>query len=701
MAYRISVDTGGTFTDVVVADETGVLLTEKALTTPDRIFSGMRAAMEAAAAGLDMGLDELLGQTTILIYGTTRAANAIVQNTVAKTALVTTEGFRDILVFREGGKYHPHDFSIDYPEPYIPRRYTFEVSERISSEAEVRIPLDVASATEIIERLNAQNFEAVAVCFLWSNVNPVHELAMADLIEKHLPDVPYTLSHKLIPIIREYRRASATAIDASLKPLMQSHLREMNQDLRAAGYQGEVLISTSVGGCMHVEALAERPIHSIKSGPAMAPVAGRACAEVEDLADDVVICDTGGTTFDVGLVRDGRLVFTRDTWLGGQWTGHIISMSSVDVRSIGAGGGSIAWIDSGGLLRVGPQSAGADPGPACYGRGGDEPTVTDAALVLGYLDPDYFLGGRMKLDTVAARRVVTGVAENLDQSVEQAAFSIMTLANEHMIKAIQEITINQGINPQESTLVAGGGAAGLSIMPIARELGCESIVLPRTAGALSAWGMQLSDIVAEHSVSRLTITNDFDYDGVNGVLQSIEDELMRFKTTLEGRGLESFELELFVEARYLYQVWELDVALPSRRFRSVADVDKLIAAFHAVHERVFAVVDEGNPVECLNWKGRITVHLSRAQGDRVGEPEAAGEPPVHSRREAFFGEGGTTEVPIYLGAAFAPGSRVQGPAIVEEPTTTIVVYPGMSARLSGAGNFLLTIRGTDDETGAE
>ena len=701
MAYRISVDTGGTFTDVVVADETGVLLTEKALTTPDRIFSGMRAAMEAAAAGLDMGLDELLGRTTILIYGTTRAANAIVQNTVAKTALVTTEGFRDILVFREGGKYHPHDFSIDYPEPYIPRRYTFEVSERISSEAEVRIPLDVASATEIIERLKAQNFEAVAVCFLWSNVNPVHELAMAGLIEKHLPDVPYTLSHKLIPIIREYRRASATAIDASLKPLMQSHLREMNQDLRAAGYRGEVLISTSVGGCMHVEALAERPIHSIKSGPAMAPVAGRACAEVEDLADDVVICDTGGTTFDVGLVRDGRLVFTRDTWLGGQWTGHIISMSSVDVRSIGAGGGSIAWIDSGGLLRVGPQSAGADPGPACYGRGGDEPTVTDAALVLGYLDPDYFLGGRMKLDTVAARRVVTGVAENLDQSVEQAAFSIMTLANEHMIKAIQEITINQGINPQESTLVAGGGAAGLSIMPIARELGCESIVLPRTAGALSAWGMQLSDIVAEHSVSRLTITNDFDYDGVNGVLQSIEDELMRFKTTLEGRGLESFELELFVEARYLYQVWELEVALPSRRFRSVADVDKLIAAFHAVHERVFAVVDEGNPVECLNWKGRITVHLSRAQGDRVGEPEDTGEPPVHSRREAYFGEGGTTEIPIYLGAAFAPGSRVQGPAIVEEPTTTIVVYPGMSARLSGAGNFLLTIGGTDDETGAE
>ena len=537
------------------------------------------------------------------------------------------------------------------------------------------------------------------MCFLWSNVNPDHELAMADLIETHLPDVPYTLSHRLIPIIREYRRASATAIDASLKPLMQSHLREMDRDLRAAGYSGEVLISTSVGGCMHVEALAERPIHTIKSGPAMAPVAGRAYSEVEGLANDVVICDTGGTTFDVGLVRDGRLVFTRDTWLGGQWTGHIISMSSVDVRSIGAGGGSIAWIDSGGLLRVGPQSAGADPGPACYGLGGTEPTVTDAALVLGYLDPDYFLGGRMKLDTAGARRAVSRVAEDIDQPVEQAAFSIMTLANEHMIKAIQEITINQGINPQESALVAGGGAAGLSIMPIARELNCERVILPRTAGALSACGMQLSDIVSEHSVSRLTISDDFDYDGVNEVLQTIEDELTRFRMTLEGRGLESFETELFVEARYLYQVWELDVALPGRRFRSSADVDKLVQAFHAVHERVFAVVDEGNPVECLNWKGRITVHLSGARGGRAGETGPAREPPVHSRRKAFFGEGDEIETPIHLGADFAPGSRVRGPAIIEEPITTIVVYPEMSAELSGAGNFLLTIGATDDETG--
>ena len=315
--------------------------------------------------------------------------------------------------------------------------------------------------------------------------------------------------------------------------------------------------------------------------------------------------------------------------------------------------------------------------------------------MLGFLDPAYFLGGRMTLDTTAAYRVIARMAENFDQSVERAAFSIMTLANEHMIKAIQEITINQGINPQESALIAGGGAAGLSIMPIAKELGCKRVVLPRTAGALSACGMQFSDIAAEHSVSRLAVSNDFDFDGVNNTLQDIEHELKRFKTTLEGRGLESFDIEFFVEARYLYQVWELDVALPSSRFRAAADVDKLVNAFHAVHERVFAVVDEGNPVECLNWKGRITVHLSRAEEGAVGNAGPASEPPVHSRRMVFFGEGSGIEIPIYLGAEFAHGSRIQGPAIIEEPTTTIVVYPDTSVQLSGAGNFLLSVEAAD------
>ena len=473
MGYRISVDTGGTFTDVVVADGRGIRAIGKALTTPQRIFDGMRAAIEVAAEECKLSGDALLRKTDMLIYGTTRATNAVVTQSTAKTAFLTTRGFRDILVLKEGGKYDPHDYSYDYPPPYIPRRYTFEIDERIDSQGNVVRPLDQAQAREVVRTLKERKFEAVAVSLLWSIANSTHEQAIARILDAELPGVPFTLSHQLIPIVREYRRASTTAVDASLKPLMQQHLRQMEEDLRAGGFAGELLIGTSAGGCQHVSEVATRPVQMLKSGPAMAPVAGQAYTTIEKLGGDAIVCDTGGTTFDVGLVRDGNLVYTRDSWLGRRWIGHMVAMSTVDVRSIGAGGGSIAWVDAGGLLRVGPHSAGAMPGPACYGRGGDKPTVTDAGVVLGYFDPDYFNGGRMTLDAAAAHRVIEALATAIGRSPRDTAFAIITIANELMIKAIHEITVSEGLNPRESVIVAGGGAAGLNIMPIARELGCS------------------------------------------------------------------------------------------------------------------------------------------------------------------------------------------------------------------------------------
>jgi N-methylhydantoinase A len=691
MAYRISVDTGGTFTDVVVADEGGIRALGKAPTTPDRIFLGMRAAIEDAAGALALDLRGLFAQSSTLIYGTTRAVNAIVQGKTAKTAFLVTQGFPDILVMREGGKTNPHDFTQDFPPPYVPRRHTFEIAERVSSEGEITLPFDRAQAGRVLEQLKARGFEAVAVCLLWSVANPAHELALGRLIEEQLPGVPYTLSHRLIPIVREYRRASATAIDASLKPLMQRHLRDMEHDLRAASFGGEILVSTSIGGCMHVEELVERPIHTVKSGPAMAPVAGRTYARAEALGKDSIVCDSGGTTFDVGLVREGELVFTRESWLGPRWTGHIMSMSTVDVRSIGAGGGSIAWIDPGGLLRVGPHSAGAVPGPACYGAGGTLPTVTDAALVLGYLDPAFFLGGRMTLDLEAARRAIGTIATPLKLSLELAAYAIVTLASEHMIKAIHEITVNEGVNPRESALVAGGGAAGLNIVPIARELGCRRILVPRTAGALSACGMQFSDIVSEHAASRVTLTSAFDFAGVNAALDAIEAELDRFVAGLKGHRDGEVTKEFFVEARYLYQVWEIDVALPVRRFTDAADVLALNQAFNAAHDRVFAVIDERNPVECLNWKGRVKVRLPGvARGESAGIGAAPGAAlKAQAERTAYFEDGRPVRVPIHLGGALSPGTLVKGPAVIEEPSTTIVVYPGSVAQATAHGNFLI------------
>ncbi len=687
MGYRISVDTGGTFTDMVLVNEDGNFSIGKALTTPERISEGMFSALEVVAESVGKSARDLLAETDILIYGTTRATNAVVTKATARTAFLTTTGFRDILVLKEGGKHGPHDYSYDYPQPYIPRRHTFEINERIGSAGEIVRELDEAQARTVIETLKARNFEAVSVSLLWCIANNAHELRIGELIEEIMPSVPYTLSHQLAPILREYRRASATSIDASLKPLMQAHLRGMQSDLLEAGFSGDLLVSTSVGGCQEVETLVERPINTLKSGPAMAPVAGRAYSALENMGGDVIVCDTGGTTFDVGLVRDNQLVYSRDSWLGPQWLGDIIGASTVDVRSIGAGGGSIAWQDPGGLLRVGPQSAGSVPGPACYGNGGNEPTVTDAALVLGYIDPNYFNGGRLSLDRDAAERVIGDFGKTIGKTLDETAHAIMVIANELMIKAIGEITVNDGLNPRESVIVAGGGAAGFNIMPIARELGCDTVILPKTASALSACGMQFSSIVFEATRSRFTASNEFDIDGVNTALQEIEAELQDFKDSLATAAGAKTTIEFFVEARYKAQVWELDTALPSQRVEGADAVTALAESFHQTHERVHAVRDEGSPVEFVNWKGRISI-------EPFSPPEApdpvkgSQSPKPDETRSCFFGDE-RVSTPVYRGDNLKIGDTLQGPAIIQEATTTIVVYPDMSAQLSAAGDYIL------------
>jgi N-methylhydantoinase A len=690
MAYRIAVDTGGTFSDVVLVDEGGSLSLSKAPTTPERIFEGISEALAYAAADRSLSLEALLGQTDVFIYGTTAATNAIITGRTARTAFLTTEGFPDTLVLREGGKLHPFDFRAPYPKPYVPRRLTYEMRERIGSEGEILVPLDREGARNTLAAIRAAGVDAISVAFLWSIVNPTHEEAVGELIEEELPGVPYTLSHRLNPIIREYRRASSAAIDASLKPLMQQHLRAMDGDLRAAGFAGELLVVTSFGGVLGIEDVAARPIYSVGSGPAMAPVAGKVYAGAERNA---IVCDMGGTSFDVTVIRDGYIKFTRETWLGGAFTGHMTGLSSVDVKSIGAGGGSVAWIDSGGLLRVGPESAGAVPGPVCYARGGTEPTVTDAAVVLGYLDPDYFLGGRITLDPGPAREAISEkVAEPLGLDVERAAYAILAVANEHMVTAIRDITINEGLDPRESIVVAGGGAGALTIGRIAEELGCDRVLVPRTAGALSACGGLFSDVVTEFSISRRVDTSRFDRTAVNAGLAEIEEQMDEFFDRLQ-IARAARRKEFFVEARYPYQVWELEVPLAGSRIEDEADVAALVDAFHDVHERVFAVKEPGQYVECLYWKGRATAALEKP---RLPRPDPNGaEPQPHGLRPASFGLGSIEEVPVYLGSSLAPGHALVGPAIVEEPTTTVVAYPGWSLTVTETGDYLLGRRNGD------
>lgn len=688
--YRIGIDTGGTFTDVVVGDSSGILSVGKALTTRERISRGILEGLGVAAAPLGTDAGALLRQTAVFIYGSTRATNAILEGKTARTALLVTHGFPDILVRREGGKTNPWDYTADYPEPYVPRQLTFEVQGRITAEGNELVPLDESGATALMHRLGALHVEAVAVCFLWSIANPDHELAVGRLIERELPGIPYTLSHQVNPIVREYRRASSAAIDASLKPLMQQHLREMESDLRAAGLAGELLPAISLGGVMHIDGVIERPIHMVRSGPSLAPILGQVIGAAETGATDVIVCDTGGTSFDVSLVRDGRPVFGRDTWLGARYTGHLTGLSSVDARSIGSGGGSIARVDSGGLLCVGPESAGADPGPACYGRGGTHATVTDAALLLGYLDAEYFNGGRMRLDTGAADAAVGRVAAQLGKSAEDTAAGILVVASEHMVAAIKEITINEGVDPRDSLLLAGGGAAGLNIVPIARELACTRVLLPRMAGALSACGAQYTDIVTEFALSHVTASSHFDYAGVNRLLLGLGISVEAFEQSLRTRGITRFRTDYFVEARYRYQVWELEVPLPDGRIAGPEQLRSVVEAFHRAHESIFAVSEADQEIEFIQWKGRVTGELERPPLTPFSASTAAAPPP-DGYGKAYFQSTGPVEIPRYRGAALTPGMRIEGPALIVEPTTTIVLYPGSAATVTPFNNYMVNV----------
>ena len=695
LGYRISVDTGGTFTDVVVADREGRLYIGKAPTTAQRAFQGIREGLRQVAGELGVSVEELLTEADVLTYGTTRATNAIVEGKTARTAFLTTEGFPDILLLREGGKTDPFR-QMPYPPPYVPRHLTFEIRERIDSEGDVFIPLDEASVLEAIQGAREAGCEAIGVCLVWSIVNPRHELRVGELIEEHLREVPYTLSHQLNPVVREYRRSSSTVIDASLKPLMQEHLSTMERDLRDAGFGGHLFIATSFGGSWRPSEMVERPIYSVGSGPSMAPVAALTYGREEfgeegELARELIVCDTGGTTFDVGLVSGGHISYAAETWLGGRWVGHITGIRAVDVKSIGAGGGSIVWIDPGGLLRVGPQSAGADPGPACYGRGGSQATVTDAALVLGYIDPAYFLGGRLPLDVEAGRAaIMRHVATPLGMSRDEAAYAAMVIATENIVGAIREITIAQGIDPREVTLVAGGGASGLNIVPIARELGCRRVLLPSTAAALSACGAMYSDVISEFSVSRYAETRNLDFDAVNDALATVERRADEFLASLRGIKRRAARKDFLVEARYKQQVWELDIPLPRPRLEGEVDVTAVERSFHATHQRVFAVHEPGQYLECLIWKARATAVLDKPLV-RSRSLSEGGEARPFAYAEAHFKETGLAAVPRYEGAVLPQGASIEGPAVIREPTTTVVVYPGATATVTPLGNYLLDI----------
>jgi N-methylhydantoinase A len=687
MSARITVDVGGTCTDLVVSGIGGQLTVGKALTTFDQPEIGLKDALLDAAGQLGMTAQDLLAATELFVYSTTRATNAILEGTTSPTALLVTEGFPDLLVRKEGGRLRPYDFATPFPQPYVPRRLTREVPERIGADGSIVRALTGEAVDETIAWLRASGVEAVAIALVWSIANPVHEQMLVDRISSELPELAISVSHVLNPIVREYRRASSVALDASLKPLMQRHLRSIERWLRDDGYAGRLVVATSFGGVLFFDDIVERPIYTARSGPSLAPMAGKAysAADGADPYADVVVCDTGGTSFDVSLVRDGRPIFTRETWLGEPHIGHLTGLASLDVRSVGAGGGSIAWVDPGGMLRVGPNSAGSDPGPACYGRGGTEATVTDAAATLGYLDAGSFLGGRVRLDVDAARAALGRLGAQLGLSAERAADAVLTVAGERMADAIREITINEGVDPREATIVAGGGAAGMTIVPIVDAIGCRRVLIPPTAGALSAAGGHFTDVIGEFTVSCATTVAEFDRAAVMAALDSLTAQAAEFTAGLDGAGITEFVLDHIVEARYAEQIWDLEILFSAEDLRAPRGELKLREAFDREHQRVFAVSDPTQDVELLTWKIRAHGLLTRPA---LNTPTVSGEQDLAARLAVFDGEAIDTRV--VAGTALAAGFAASGPVLVQLPTTTIVVPPLWRLDVAKHGSFVLT-----------
>ncbi|MEM8800010.1 MAG: hydantoinase/oxoprolinase family protein [Pseudomonadota bacterium] len=684
---RLACDTGGTFTDLVVEDSDGQLSMFKAPTVPSDPVQGVLAACSRAAEAFSMDREAFLHQCDTLIHGTTHAINAIVTGRVAKTALLTTSGHPDILVIREGGRTEPFDFSVRFPEPMIPRALTFEVPERVLADGSVRHKLDENAVRETARTLVKRGVEAVAVCLIWSVVNGTHEKRVREILAEEAPGVPVTLSHELVSSLREYRRCVATSIDASLKPLMTSYISGIDTAMKAAGFDGQLYVLTSEGNMVDAQEVAASPILAINSGPSMAPIGGARVANDETDEKDVVIFDTGGTTFDVSLVRGGRVPMTQETWLGRPFASDMTGFPSVDVKSIGSGGGSIAWVDSGGMLHVGPQSAGSVPGPVCYGQGGEKPTVTDASLVLGHIDPDFFLGGLMALDKEASYTAIErDVAEPLGVSVERAAAAMLDVWTENMVQAIAEITVNQGIDPSTSAIVGGGGAAGMNATKIATRLKSGTLIIPETGAALSAYGAIVSDVGRNIRKLHVGDTRAMNVSALTQTLEQIKKEALHFANAVKGaKGMP--ELQWYVEARYPHQVWEIDVPFDPEKLMGEGGAAYLEAAFHDVHEAVFGYRDSSTHIEMIAWRVAISRRVSDLTERRLVNVGGADKP--DASRQAYFSETGWVDTPVLAFGKLQENTTADGPALIESAFTTVVVDPGATYRRTPTGHLIV------------
>ena len=672
MIKAIGIDIGGTFIDVVlVGDEEARLV--KIPSTPD---APHRAVLTGLKELIDRGVvdpDAVRG----IAHGSTVATNALLEGKWARTALITTRGFRDVLEIGRQARPGLYDLSIDRPEPIVPRDLRFELTERIDANGEAVTPLDEAEVLALIPRLREAHVEAIAVVFLFSYLNPEHEQRVGELLGESL-DVPVALSCEVLPEFREYERASTTAICAALRPVIGRYLAKLERGARGLGLPSGWRIMQSSGAVTDGQRAGAEPVRVLLSGPAAGVQGARAIGRLAE-EHDLITMDMGGTSCDVSLIRDGTLARTTSGSIGGR----PVAQQMIGIHTIGAGGGSIAWIDSGGALRVGPQSAGASPGPASYGRGGSLPTVTDAHVVLGHLLPDFPLGGLPPLDVEGAREAIHTIAEPLSLSVEAAAEGILEVADAAMERAIRVISIEQGHDPRDYALLAFGGAGPLHAASIAQRLSIPRVLVPATAGVLSALGLLVSDVGCDASRSIVRRLASLDAVDVRDIAKELTAQ---GAAVLSAQGIEDSEIryEISADLRYVGQSHELNVPFPDTGNGAFGP---LVEAFHAEHETQFGHSDPNEEIELVTLRVRAVcpASLSEIPGFDAGESTDLGT------IEARFPGSGSVETRIVHRGFLRENDSIAGPAIVVGSDATLLVPPGTEGRCGPAGTIHLEV----------
>ena len=679
--YTIGVDVGGTYTDLVATDASGQTIFAKSPSTPADQSIGVMTGLEELARRLNVSRAEMLAATDRLVHGTTVATNALLERKGARVALLTTEGHRDVIEMREGLKPDRYDLRSPPPEPLVPRELRFGVRERLKANGEVLIPLDESSLDDAIAGIRKLGATSVAVCFLHSYLNPVHELAAVERLAMELPDVSVSRSSDVLPQIKEYERVSTTIVNAYVEPIVRRYLTNLERRLKEAGLKGSLFVILSHGGMAPVEEASRLAAGTVLSGPAGGMSGGRRCAELLGIPD-LVPFDMGGTSTDISLISDGQASLSADGLLAGQR----IALRSLDIASIAAGGGSIASVDGSRTLRVGPESAGSIPGPACYGNGGTAATVTDANVVLGYLDAAAFMGGQRPLDRAASEAAVDRVAASLELSRQEAAAGIYRMINLKMADGIRLMTLRRGVDPRKFALLSFGGAAGLHAAEVARELEIKRIIVPTVASVLSAWGMLTSDLRYEMSRTHYGNGPRISAGEVRELFAELEQAAAgRLRSWFNG----PLSIERSAEMRYGEQIFEIDVSLDGLDWNAADLVDQIEQRFHRKHEELYTYASPGQEVVFVN--ARVAAVGAVASNDQNTQPaSSSGVCAPRGKRQAFFG--GWREVPVYALDALQPGHSLTGPAIIEAETTTVLVDTGDRVSVNALGWLDIALR---------